>query len=167
MAEPNAQGYIQSINTSIDSILKTTEDLSVEVIRWNPTEDEWSILQILSHLAEATPFWLTEVERVLEKPGSEWGRGLQHKERLAAVEAPDELNLDEVLSKMEGLKEQVMERLSNISDSRLTEENPHRNFAKFGNKPISFIIEHFIDEHIAKHLGQIERNLSKLSGTTK
>ncbi|WP_087973169.1 DinB family protein [Oceanobacillus rekensis] len=167
MAEPKVQGYIQSINTSFDNILKVTEDLSEKVIRWNPTEEEWSILQILSHLTEATPYWLTEVERVLEKPGSEWGRGLQHQERLEAVESPDQLNLDEVLANIKGLKEQVTERLSKVSDSQLTEENPHRNFAKFGNKPVSFIIEHFIDEHTVKHLGQIERNLSKLSGTTK
>ena len=30
-------------------------------------------------------------------------------------------------------------------------ESPHRNFAKFGNKPVSFIVDHFIDEHVAGH----------------
>ena len=43
----------------------------------NPTEEEWSILQILSHVKEATPYWLNEIKRVLEQPGCEWGRGLQ------------------------------------------------------------------------------------------
>ena len=44
----------------------------------------------------------------------------------------------------------------------LKQESPHRNFAKFGNKPVSFIIDHFIEEHVAGHAKQILRNLDKL-----
>ncbi|GAB3053158.1 DinB family protein [Virgibacillus ainsalahensis] len=162
MATEQVEKYIHSIQSSFNDILNTVEGLSEETIRWNPTEEEWSILQILNHLNEATPYWLNEMERVLEKPGSEWGRGLDNPPRLEAVETPDKLNVKEVIKGVEGLKGEVEERLSKVSDSRLTEENPHRNFKKFGNKPVSFIVEHFIDEHTAKHHGQIKRNLSKL-----
>ena len=67
---------IQSIQESINHILETVKGLSEETIRWNPTEEEWSIFQILSHLAEAIPYWLNEVQTVVSAPGSEWGRGL-------------------------------------------------------------------------------------------
>jgi uncharacterized damage-inducible protein DinB len=153
---------IQTINDSIGAILKSVENLPEKDIRWNPTEEEWSILQIISHLNEAVPYWLGEVERVIAQPGSKWGRGLLDVDRLAAVAEPDELKVDEEIAVLKGLKLQVSDRLSNVSEAQLKEENPHRNFEKFGNKPISFIIDHFIGEHLDKHVGQVQRNLSKL-----
>ena len=72
------------------------------------------------------------------------------------------LKVDEEIAVLKGLKQQVADRLSNVSEAQLEEENPHRNFEKFGNKPVSFIIDHFIEEHVEKHNGQVQRNLSKL-----
>ena len=51
---------IQSIQKSLNEILSSTENLSEEVIRWNPSEEEWSILQILSHLVEGVTYWLAK-----------------------------------------------------------------------------------------------------------
>ena len=63
-------------------LLKVSENLSEKDIRWNPTEEEWSILQIVSHLNEAVPYWLSEIDRVIAEPGSKWGRGLLDADRL-------------------------------------------------------------------------------------
>jgi uncharacterized damage-inducible protein DinB len=154
---------IQTINDSIDAIVKNIENVSEKDIRWNPTEEEWSILQIVSHLNEAVPYWIGEVERVIAEPGSKWGRGLVDADRLAAVDNPDALNVEEQVSVLNGLKQQVADRLSKVTEVQLEQENPHRNFEKFGNKPVSFIIDHFIEEHVEKHNGQVKRNLSKLN----
>lgn len=154
---------IQTINDSIDAIVKNIENVSEKDIRWNPTAEEWSILQIVSHLNEAVPYWIGEVERVITEPGSKWGRGLVDADRLAAVDNPDALNVEEQVSVLKGLKQQVADRLSKVSEAQLEQENPHRNFEKFGNKPVSFIIDHFIEEHVEKHNGQVQRNLSKLN----
>ena len=134
---------IQTINDSIDAIVKNIENVSEKDIRWNPTAEEWSILQIVSHLNEAVPYWIGEVERVIAEPGSKWGRGLVDADRLAAVDNPDALNVEEQVSVLKGLKQQVADRLSKVSEAQLEQENPHRNFEKFGNKPVSFIIDHF------------------------
>lgn len=163
MAEKNVHEYLQSIQESLKSIESTVENLPEETIRWNPTDAEWSILQILSHISEATPYWLNEIERILEKPGVEWGRGLQDEVRLFAVSNPDDLSLDDTLEAVSKLKILVTEKLSSLTNNQLKIESPHRNFAKFGNKPISFLIGHFIDEHLAGHCNQIKRNLSKIS----
>jgi len=154
--------YVQSIQNTLDSILTEVNGLSEKNIRWEPSNDEWSILQILNHVKEATSYWLSEMETVLSDPGSQWGRGLKDKARLEAVSNPEALDVNKVIESISNLKNEVRERLSQVSESRLTEENPHRNFEKFGNKPVSFIIEHFIDEHIEKHHSQIKRNLSKV-----
>lgn len=153
---------IQAINNSIDAILKASENLSEETVRWNPTKEEWSILQIVSHLNEAIPYWLNEIDRVLAEPGAQWGRGLQDPSRLAAVANPDELKVAEQFSMLRGLKQEITNGLGSLTEENLKAENPHRNFEKFGNKPVSFMIAHFLEEHVEKHNGQVHRNLSKL-----
>lgn len=159
--------YIQSIQESHHNILETVEPLSEEAIRWKPSTEEWSILQVLAHLNEATPYWLGEVERVLADPGSEWGRGLQHPRRLKAVEHPESLEVQPQIDELKKLNAQISGELAKVSEERLTEENPHRNFEKFGYKPVSFIIEHFMVEHIEQHYNQIHRNLRQMPATVK
>ncbi|MGJ9386018.1 DinB family protein [Salipaludibacillus sp. CF4.18] len=153
---------IQSIQGSINKILVLTKGQSEETIRLKPTEEEWSILQILAHLVEAIPYWLNEVQRVVSVPGSEWGRGLQAPERLEAVNDTGKLSLAKVVVEVEALKEKIEVGLSGLDEEKLAKESPHRNFAKFGNKPVSFIIDHFIEEHLNGHYDQIKRNLLKL-----
>lgn len=153
---------IQSVQQSIDHILETAANLPEETIRFKPADDEWSIMQILSHLAEAIPYWLGEVENVIAVPGSKWGRGLQDPARLAAVTDTDKLAVDEVMKQVEELKYKVESSLGNLDEETLSKESPHRNFAKFGNKPVSYIVDHFIDEHVSGHYDQIKRNLSKI-----
>lgn len=153
---------IHSIQKSLNEILSVTENLSEENIRWKPSEEEWSILQILSHLVEGVPYWLGEVDRVVRTPGSSWGRGLQDLARVAAVADTDKLSVKGVLTDVGKLSGKVASGLQGLDTETLKQESPHRNFAKFGAKPVSFIIDHFIDEHVAGHAKQIERNLMKL-----
>ena len=49
------------------------------------------------------------------------------------------------------LRTKVASGLQGLDTETLKQESPHRNFAKFGAKPVSFIIDHFIDEHVAGH----------------
>lgn len=156
------EGYITSIQKTLANIFEISTVLTEEVIRFKPSKEEWSIIQILSHINEAIPYWLGEIQRVVEKPGVEWGRGLQDAARLEAVADPDSLSTDVVLSRIKQQRKKIEMVLSQLTDEQLAIESPHRNFAKFGKKPVSFIISHFIDEHLAGHFEQIKRNLSKL-----
>lgn len=162
MAYQSIGTSIQSFQQSIDHILETTANLSEKTIRFNPTEEEWSIMQILSHIAEAIPYWLGEVETVVATPGSKWGRGLQDPARLATVTDTEKLSVDEVLKQVDELKYKVESGLGKLDEETLSKESPHRNFAKFGNKPVSYIVDHFIDDHVSGHYDQIKRNLSKI-----
>ena len=156
-----SKDLIQATNNSVSDILKSIDGLDEKVIRWNPTEEEWSIMQIISHLNEAIPYWLGEIKRVISEPGSKWGRGLDDESRLAAVSNPDELSIEEEIVKLKNVQQQVSDCLIQLSESQLSAENPHRNFEKFGYKPVSFIINHFLVEHVNKHYVQIQRNLNK------
>jgi uncharacterized damage-inducible protein DinB len=164
MAALSINDSIQSIHQSLDQIIQTAEGLSNDVLRLNPTEEEWSVMQILTHVVEAIPYWLDEIEQLLEEPGKEWGRGLQHEGRLAAVSKSkvDSTSLSEVLKELEALKPQVEQTLTKLDEIKLAMVAPSRN-PRFGTKPISFIVDHLLVEHANKHLGQIERNLTKVN----
>lgn len=162
MENTKVKSYQDSICSTLDNIVNAVTGLSEEVICWKPSKEEWSILQILSHIAESTVYWLDEMETVLESPGTKWGRGLDNSERLAAVNNLEDINIEQVISQVKGLKLQVKNRLSHVRDDNLVEENPHRNLEKFGNKSVAFLIEHFLVEHIAGHYEQIQRNKKNL-----
>lgn len=163
MAILTVSASIQSIHQSLDKITQKAEGLSEEVIRWSPSEEEWSIMQILCHLVEAVPYWLNEIEQLQESPGKKWGRGLQDEQRLEAVQQSkvDGTSLSAVLNDLKELKAQVEQTLNKLDEEKLALEAPSRN-PRFGTKPLSFIVDHLLVEHTAKHLGQIERNLSKV-----
>lgn len=113
---------------------------------------------------EAVPYWLDEIELLLETPGKEWGRGLQQEDRLEAVnkDKVDSTSVSDVLKQLEELKYRVEQTLGKLDEEKLSLEAPSRN-PRFGTKPISFIVDHLLVEHTSKHFGQIERNLSKVN----
>ncbi|MGG2091824.1 DinB family protein [Bacillus sp. S13(2024)] len=162
MATLKVKDSVKSVQQSLDQVIQKAEGLSDDVLRWNPNEEEWSVMQILCHLVEAVPYWLDEIEQLLEAPGKEWGRGLQNEDRLAAVKKGkvDSTSLSDVLNELEALKPQVEQTLNKLDEEKLTMEAPSRN-PRFGTKPILFIVDHLLVEHTSKHLGQIERNLFK------
>ncbi|RID87269.1 DinB family protein [Peribacillus asahii] len=158
------QNAVTSVNESIDRIIKTVKGLSEETIRWNPTEEEWSIMQIVAHIVEALPYWVEEIEQLVQSPGQEWGRNHLHEGRLQAVSSTivDAISVAELLQALEGVKQKVESGIGNLTAEQLATEAPSRN-PNFGTKPLSFIIDHLIDQHVNKHEGQIQRNLSKLN----
>ena len=158
------QNAVTSVNESIDRIIETVKGLSEETIRWNPTEEEWSIMQIVAHIVEALPYWVEEIEQLVQSPGQEWGRNHLHEGRLQAVSSAtvDAISVAGLLQALEEVKQKVESGIGNLTAEQLVAEAPSRN-PNFGTKPISFIIDHLIAQHVNKHEGQIQRNLSKLN----
>lgn len=157
----NMKDTIDSIQQTIDQIITICEGLSEEALKWKPAEDQWSVLEVLCHLEEAIPYWLRELQAAIESPETPWGRGLQHEGRLAAVRCAHERQEVAVLQGLAAAKEQVEEVLGSISEEMLQREAESRN-PRFGKKPLSFIVQHLLAEHLVTHLKQIERNLSAL-----
>jgi len=156
----NMQEAIASIQQSLDTTVEMCKDLPQELLRWKPAEDKWSVIEVLCHVEEAIPYWLDEVGKLVESPGAEWGRGLQDVRRLAAVAAAESRPLGEVLAAIRQAKEQVQSVLGPLTAEQLGQAAPSRN-PRFGTKPLSFVIEHLLVEHAAKHAEQIARNIEQ------
>ncbi|WP_134698610.1 DinB family protein [Ammoniphilus sp. YIM 78166] len=159
------QKNIQSINRLIDDILVAVESLTEEQVRWKPSAEAWSVQEVLCHVEEAIPYWLGEIQRVVEAPGMEWGRGLQHEGRLEAVAKADQRLVSDVAEGIRKTKEEVERVLGGLTDEALAIEAPSRN-PRFGTKALSFVVDHLLVEHLETHLRQINRNVGQF-GTVK
>ncbi|RNB85376.1 DinB family protein [Brevibacillus nitrificans] len=162
----NMEQAIQSIHASLDKIVNASQDLPEEALRWKPADDKWSVMEVLCHVEEATPYWLDEIKRLVKAPGEEWGRGLQHEGRLAAVARAAEREKQEVLRYIIEGKKEVVEVLAGLTEDNLNCKSRSRN-PRFGVRPLSFIIEHLLVEHLETHIKQIERTIEKYIETTQ
>jgi uncharacterized damage-inducible protein DinB len=151
---------ILSIQQTTDQIIGICEGLSQNALQWKPAEDKWSVMEVLCHLEEVIPYWLGELQATVKAPQTPWGRGLQHEGRLAAVAVAHERNVSDVLQNLSRSRQQVQDVLGSLSEEELKLEAQSRN-PRFGTKPMSFIVEHLLVEHVAKHLDQIRRNIGE------
>ncbi|MFD2215699.1 DinB family protein [Metabacillus endolithicus] len=155
---------IESVHQSIQNIISVVKDLSEKEIRWNPSMEEWSIMQIITHVAEAIPYWVREIQQIKEHPDQTWGRGLTDETRLKTVSEANvnSLLIEDVLDQLAAVPSFVKETLQALSSEDLEIIAPSRN-PRFDGKPVEFIVNHLIVEHVEKHDHQIQRNLSKFN----
>ncbi|PQZ57945.1 hypothetical protein CQZ94_09010 [Bacillus sp. MYb209] len=155
---------IESIRESINKIETVVKSLPEETVRWKPSEDEWSVMQIITHLVEAIPYWAKEINNIKLQPEKLWGRGLTDEVRLQTVseENINKLSVDGVIQQLSSIPIIIENVLKKLTVEDLTIQAPSRN-PRFDNKPIEFIVNHLIVEHTEKHYNQIERNLSKFN----
>ena len=157
---------IESIQKTSDSIIETVSKLPDETIRWKPAPGVWSILEILSHVEEAIPYWADEIERVVAHPGVDWGRGHTNEARIAAVVASSQRNAKDLIAGIQQGTQKTVAILGKLRDEDLAIESPSRN-PRFGIKPMSFVLDHLIVGHLRGHLGQIQRNLNQLGAANR
>ncbi|WKB36081.1 DinB family protein [Terrilactibacillus sp. S3-3] len=98
MSDPYIQQSIDSVQRSLEQIIETTKGLTEAIIRKKPSEEEWSIMQILCHVLEVGPYWIGEIKKIQSNPQIKWGRGLKDEARLKAVETTDERSVSDVLN---------------------------------------------------------------------
>ena len=95
------QESIASVEESTTGIMDAVAKLPEEAVRWKPSPEVWSIHEILCHVDEAIPYWAEEIERVVAKPGVEWGRNHQNEARLAAVAVSSQRKTGDVLASIQ------------------------------------------------------------------
>jgi uncharacterized damage-inducible protein DinB len=160
------ESYRAKISSFIDQILDTVESLPEPVVRYKPSADQWSVLEVLAHVEEANQFWMKELKDTIQNPGRRWGRTLQNEARLAAVAKAPGRSVHDVVTGVRRTKDLIDRTLSGVDDAQLTIESESVN-PKFGSKPLAFILEHFMVEHLEGHLNQIRRNINAYQATQK
>ncbi|HWK21773.1 MAG TPA: DinB family protein [Ureibacillus sp.] len=154
---------VEAFKNSIQDFVKVLEETEDSVLYVKPSEQEWSGMQIASHVLEAVDFWLVDLEALLVVPGGKWGRNHEHVRRLAAVEETvvSKLKKENVIKELQSLVPRVEETLGKVKEEDLVKTAPSYN-PNFEGKPLSFLIDHLIIKHAAGHFDQLVRHLAKV-----
>ncbi|WP_408011769.1 DinB family protein [Pseudalkalibacillus sp. A8] len=160
MKKEEVKKYVHIISSRIDEFLSLIQKQDEKTINWKPSDEEWSIKEVLCHVEEVNRYWLQELERIVRNPEMKWGRGLNDPERLNAVSTAGHRDRKKVIDEINEFKTVIHERLLNLDDRELMIEAEHRN-PKFGIRKLSFLLDHFMVEHLEKHIEQVNRNLKK------
>lgn len=155
---------IQTFEKAIDNMIAFLLEKEEKNLFIQPSEKEWSVMQIAAHVIEAIPFWLDDVQSLLIVPHGKWGRNHEHAGRLAAVqpEVVNELKVDEIIEHLRELISPVVTTLNQITEADLEIVAPSYN-PNFENKSLQFIIDVLIVNHAAGHYDQMVRHYDKVT----
>jgi uncharacterized damage-inducible protein DinB len=164
MPEPQtrATAAADRLTKTTDEILAEVQQLTTELIHWVPAEGVWTVMDNLCHIREFVPFWTGETLRIVRRPADQWGRDHTDTARLAAVTSTAAYRLDDVVADIREAVRRSAETLKTLSDEDLAVEATSKN-PRWGRKPASFLIDELLVQHVAKHQGQIRRNVSQFN----
>jgi hypothetical protein len=150
----------------VDRMLDEVHRLPSELVTWKPAEDVWSVMEILCPVDEFVPFWTSETLRVVADPAYVWGRTHTDTDRLAAVNAARTRTLEDVTRSIHTGTADAAAKLRALTAADLSREAMSKN-PRWGMKPAAFIVDDLVVHHVAKHLGQIRRNVSQYEARSR
>ena len=118
-------------------------------------EGEWSVNQILGHMAEMIPYWMQHCDRIIvaQEALYRFGRSHAAEERLAGVERGAQGELAELLLLVEGEIQSAAKTIRGMSPAERSRQGLH---IRDGALSVAQVIERFIVVHAEEHLTQIE-----------
>lgn len=165
MSTPPANPEVEAILLSVQKSYKELNELidgplarlDSQKLYKSPAEDEWTIMQNLAHIVEFMPYWANEVEKLVARPGQNFGRTAQQEARLQAIREHGTDRLAQIRDALPGSYGRLEEVLSNLKDSDLKLTGHH---VVYGEKSLDWFIEEFVTGHLVNHLEQIKMCLT-------
>jgi hypothetical protein len=128
-------------------------------------EAEWGPREVLAHVEEMLPFWLGELERVVDPataPGPvAFGRIADDTARVAIIERDRSLPLGVLFGRIDvGLRDWA-DRLPTLTEAEKARIGIH---PRLGELPAPGILERFVLGHAEDHIAQLETVLATRPG---
>jgi hypothetical protein len=120
-------------------------------------EAAWGPPEVLAHVGEMLPYWLGEVERVLDGAarGGEpvpFGRVAVDEVRIALIGRDRTVPIRELLSRIETDAERVARRIDTLDQADLARRGLH---PARGEMTVEHMLGRFVVDHLAEHTTQI------------
>ena len=157
-----ATAAADQLTRTTDEILAEVQQLPPELIHWVPSEGVWTVMDNLCHVREFVPFWTGETLRIVHRPAEQWGRDHTDTARVTAVTNTVAYRLEDVVNDIREAVRRSAATLRSLSDRALAVEATSKN-PRWGLKPASFVVDELLVHHVAKHQGQIRRNVAQFS----
>lgn len=126
-------------------------------------EASWGPREVLAHVAEMLPFWLGELERVLEGDGSApvpFGRVADDASRIGLIARDRSLPLRVLFARIDDGLRSWLDRLPTLTDADRAKVGVH---PRLGEMPVGHIAERFVLGHGEEHVAQLEGILAAAS----
>lgn len=120
-----------------------------------PTGERWDRGQVLSHIAEFLPYWVSELEAVVAAggQGAPFGRTKATPSRLARIEAGRHGSQNDLLREMDTGVEGAVGFMRGLDSAQWGLKCSH---PALGMMSVSAAIEEFIVAHLEQHADQLE-----------
>lgn len=127
-------------------------------------EAAWGPREVLAHVAEMLPFWLGEMERVIDSGGGSavpFGRVADDAVRIGLIARDRTLPLRVLFGRVDtGLRDWV-ERLGALTDDERNRMGVH---PRLGEMAAAAVLERFVLGHAEDHVAQLEEILANAGG---
>lgn len=124
-------------------------------------EAEWGPREVLAHVEEMLPFWLGELERVVDPataPGPvAFGRTAEDMARISIIERDRTLPLGVLFARIDRGLADWSDRLTTLSDDESARVGIH---PRLGEMAAAAILERFVLGHAEDHVAQLESVLA-------
>lgn len=119
-------------------------------------ESHWGPPETLAHVAEMLPFWMGQIERVLDGGGGAvaFGRVADDPLRLGVIERDRQVPPRELFARIRADGERVAARLAELDGSPGAAEAVGVH-PRLGAMPIAAIAERFVVGHLEEHVTQL------------
>ena len=147
---------LESVSEQLTTLLHRPE--AARRLRATPGENEWSAMQVLGHLVEMIPYWLSSCRALIASTAGAppFGRTLESPERLAGPERGAAGEADELLRR---LNEEVQAAARAIRQMSAVERGKKGIHVRRGEMTVADVVEIFIVTHAEEHLAQVRATL--------
>jgi hypothetical protein len=117
-------------------------------------EASWGPPETLAHVAEMLPFWLGEIERLVDGRGEPvpFGRVATDQIRLLVLERDRSLPPRELFARIAADTDRVARRLKALTPRHTTRRGIH---PRRGEMTVEELAEHFLVNHLEEHADQL------------
>jgi hypothetical protein len=119
-------------------------------------EASWGPRETLAHVQEMLPFWLGEIERVIDgrTAGGQvsFGRVAADEIRLASIERDRTLPLRELFGRIDADVDRIAARLGELEAGELEARGEH---PRLGSMTVAQIVARFVSGHLEEHAAQL------------
>ena len=121
-------------------------------------ESEWGPTEVLAHVSEMLPYWLGEIERILDggPDPAPFGRTAVDRVRVLTIERDRTLPPVELLDRITAAADRYANRLDRLTVADLARRGLHPTQ---GEVPIADILERFAVGHAEGHVVQLAEAL--------
>lgn len=147
---------LESVSEQLTTLLRQPE--VVRRLRATLGENEWSTMQVLGHLVEMIPYWLSSCRALIASTAGSpaFGRTLESPERLAGPERGAAGDADELLRR---LNEEVQAAVRAIRQMSSVERGKKGVHVRRGEMTVAEVVDFFVIVHAEEHLAQVKATL--------